>query len=262
MMNAVRNLGSKVIRICRLERRPVTPLFFLHVPKTAGMSVITFLQEQYQREGVYAFEPPGAPGIPDELPRAGCYLGHAGYGITKKLPPSTRVFVILRDPLERALSAYYYFRRLPRVHLERYAPALAHTHEMSLPEIFKAFPEPSKAMFGNVQTAILSWCEKPFRQESMYSANLDRARDNLRKCMVGVTERLTESLACLGREMRLALPTELPQVNRTPDRPKAAELDVEARSIVEEHTQLDRRLYQDALQLFEQWHARVLRNAA
>ena len=89
------------------------PLVFLHIPKTAGQSVHAALSGAagagcVSPVRVHAEAPRGAAQMPAGY---SLYSGHIDWEALEALPPARRVFTVLRDPLERMASFYFYLRR-------------------------------------------------------------------------------------------------------------------------------------------------------
>lgn len=98
-------------------------LIFLHVPKTAGVSVTQALRRCVPEAHTLAGpEDHSAPRLFSELPpdrQRGMRLiyGHMPYGLHKKLPGDWRYLIILRNPLARIMSAYRYYRNYQKSYL-------------------------------------------------------------------------------------------------------------------------------------------------
>jgi hypothetical protein len=184
-----------------------------------------------------------------------CYGGHVVYQFRDILPPRHTVMTFLRDPVDRALSAFYFFRSLGRNKLveNEVTPGLERCCELSLEEFLEAEPHAARVNLGNIQT----WM---FSQSHMYHippwrpltrADLDDARRNLEQvAFVGLTDRFEESLRRLCRMCDWPVPDAVPHENRTPVRPQAEAVSREARATLEELTALDADLYRLGEDLF------------
>jgi len=99
------------------------PLFFMHIPKTAGMSMRQYLNEQYHPEEICPAErwqdlAGGARGVASyRLVR-----GHFRYNLRELVAPGAHMLVVLRDPLRRTVSALRHLARDPHFH---------HTYEVA-----------------------------------------------------------------------------------------------------------------------------------
>jgi hypothetical protein len=234
---------------------PGRPLLFLHIPKTAGSSVNEFLVNRFAADEVHSLYPAFGTDVPALLPKEprGCYAGHVYYDITTYLPAGTTVFTVLRDPVERALSAYFFYKRVPREELLRGGPYIANIQDMDLAEFARRFPQSALATFGNFQTYYLSrdYASEPARKgRPVDRVDLGRAKDNLARCVVGLTDRLHDALALLCHEYGWPCPDRVAEANRTADRPRS--LDRESQAWLEEHTAIDAELVRFARELFDQ----------
>ncbi|MGE0716879.1 MAG: sulfotransferase family 2 domain-containing protein [Alphaproteobacteria bacterium] len=90
------------------------PLFFYHVPKTAGTTVTGVLHALASARGRGAQHIPRTVGmrekpLPAALKKFGstlAFMGHCWFGFHEELPGLTRPCVVLRDPVERVVSDY------------------------------------------------------------------------------------------------------------------------------------------------------------
>jgi hypothetical protein len=92
---------------------------FLHIPKASGTTIRTIVSREYGVEATLYYEPENenfehraAPVtyLRDRLVKANVRLitGHLRYGIHELLCQPCRYFSMVRDPIERALSDYFY----------------------------------------------------------------------------------------------------------------------------------------------------------
>ena len=92
-------------------------IIFLHIPKTGGRSLQNILLRQYSEEEVITDAHEILDQIsdwPEEKKRNIRYLqGHFIYGIHKILPQECSYITVLRDPVDRVISHYYYIKRSP-----------------------------------------------------------------------------------------------------------------------------------------------------
>jgi Sulfotransferase family len=88
-------------------------LCFVHIPKTAGTSVTKVLSDLYANATFPAMTTLGYAHVSDsELENYRFFKGHAYRRDYQRLPSDTLLFTILRDPVERAISCYNYFREM------------------------------------------------------------------------------------------------------------------------------------------------------
>lgn len=102
--------------------RDDTTLFFIHIPKTAGTSMRLLLERFFdEKERVYLYggEPPGITleafrDLPETVKkRIRLVYGHFRFGVHEWLPQKARYITMLRDPVDRVVSLYYFYKRYP-----------------------------------------------------------------------------------------------------------------------------------------------------
>jgi hypothetical protein len=94
---------------------------FLHIPKTAGSTLSEIVLRQYKpRQVIWLRQPRIADSaaefanLPDERKRAMRFiLGHVGYGLHELTPNRCTYVTVLREPVDRVVSYYYYILRTP-----------------------------------------------------------------------------------------------------------------------------------------------------
>ncbi len=90
-----------------------TTIVFLHIPKTAGQTIHSELSRVV---GAGAVSPirvhtEAGPGAAQFPPGYRLYSGHIDWEALETVPEPRFVFTVLRDPLERIASFYFYIRR-------------------------------------------------------------------------------------------------------------------------------------------------------
>lgn len=183
------------------ERYPT--IIFLHIPKTAGSSLRTIVYRQYSNETVFQFYDPldNHRKSRDELverlktgkPPLRLIIGHMGFGIHKYLDGPFSYFTMLRDPIERTISTYYYIR-----HYSSH-PLNAQARCQSLDEFVGSYET-----IDNNMTRFLSQVklQSQLSQQQIIPPGqctremLDCAKQNLKQYfkVVGLVERFDESL--------------------------------------------------------------------
>jgi galactose-3-O-sulfotransferase len=252
-------------------------LVLLHIPKTAGMTLAGILQYVYGdafRGGVgesrflpdsrrmpnVFSRPEHVEGRLRSLRKKGtvrALSGHLTLGWADRLPANSRWVTVLRDPVERTLSQYYYFVDPPSRRSGRPgagfvppwlpAPSPSLTLDEALTE--RGYIPP------NLQTRMICGLVSPY--DPLPDGALEQAKRNLdeRFAYIGTTERFTEFLALLNLE--LGWPTvAYRRSNTNPKRPKQEDLPAETRRLVEERNELDRELHAHAVSMLERAFSR------
>ena len=225
------------------KRQTKSAVIFIHIPKTAGTTLTEILERQYPPSKRYSLGAKVEKAIIefkslDESARADvdALYGHMAYGLHTYLPRPALYVTMLREPVERVIS-FYYFVRGNKYHylydLSQYKAA-----------DIKAFVESGHTiMVDNFQVRLLSgvWSEVPFG--GVTAEHLAMAKQNLDDFdLVGLTERFDESLLlikdllgwqCVWYEAR----------NVTQKRPKKSELSADMLETVRAYNQWDIALY-------------------
>jgi hypothetical protein len=93
-------------------------LGFVHIPKTAGVSVGAHLTSVYGALTFDAYTTLDYQAVSDEaLRQFWFYKGHMYRSDYERLPAETVLFSVLRDPAERVISLYRYYREIGYDHL-------------------------------------------------------------------------------------------------------------------------------------------------
>jgi len=231
------------------------PVVFTHIPKTAGTSLhhAVFAPHFSHSE---TCQPNGIRSLLMNRSPFRYMHGHMPYGCHRFAPSAGHplYFVVLRDPVERALSHYYNIlhprgdKRVP----DHPDYNLARTHDL---EDFYQNPR-----FRNLQTRmtagiLASRIGEVVDLESLGIGQLvlRQAKKNLRTAYteVGLTERFDESAQRFASRLNVAYEPDAQKRKRVPNRPTREDLSERERDAVENAHGLDCKLYRFAVQLFE-----------
>jgi hypothetical protein len=101
-----------------------SPLVFIHIPKTGGVSVREMFSRWYGRNLLLHYDNPAgrfpsiasadAPEPARPLAVFGHFNARRGFGVERNYPGAGQFVTIFRDPWERAISGYFYRRNDPR----------------------------------------------------------------------------------------------------------------------------------------------------
>ncbi len=217
-------------------------VFFLHIPKTAGTSLRSQLTTRFDQNAILHIT--GAAREKEDLIRQvdakGLVTGHVGFGLVNHFSRRRVVLTFLRDPLDRAISSFYYHRS------QWLAPsAMTKARDLELLDFIEREPATAAYFLGNVQTSLLQStvvCRWPGQEPGPVS--LEQACANLESCAcVGLTERMADSVALMCATLGWEPFSGLHQANRTLHRPAVGDLDQKTLSALGELTALDQELY-------------------
>jgi hypothetical protein len=248
-----------------------TALYYLHITKTAGSSLTSFLDSQFDRDEICpAHLLLGLFSIPKhELPRYKLFRGHLWYGLNSYVGTDLTYMTMLRDPIERVISWYSHVRCQPG----------AYRHDRVLNENWTLLDfvtdEATNWDMINAQTLFLAVdldydrlardpvgygqaVVKAYARRRNDRKLLDIAKARLEKfAFVGLTERMQDSLRLLCHTFGFDPRFEEPRLNVSNNRPSVGELTVQTIAAIEEITELDRDLYDWAAKIFEERLAKI-----
>jgi len=246
-------------RRLRVDLRDDDVLFFVHIPKTGGMSLISILERQFGASRIF---PPhsfmGSEGFEAysleerrrfKLVRAHLHAGSYSY-VARYITPTPICVTMLRDPCERLVSAYKHILRHPdnMLHAELVGRRVS---------LLDYVTDPAYAQFTrNFQTwmilGALNCHLDPQDLRLPEDTRLPLARQRLEQlAFVGLTHRYRESLALLCHTFGWKPTDELPRENAAPEPTTIDSIDAGVRAAILERNQLDVQLMARAEALFE-----------
>jgi Galactose-3-O-sulfotransferase len=226
----------------------------VHVPKTGGTSLVEAIESEYGADSLVRLYL-GGFGIPLEeflgwprrrLRQTRAVAGHYEFGPAASLPGPSTYLTILRDPVDRVISHYYYVMTEPtliELHQAHGSDASVEAHVTR---------SPLRHLVNNAQTRQLGGdMHQPGRPAGPVELSRAMRRIDEEFAVVGVQERLDLSLALMRSVLGWA-EHRLPRLNVTASKPDPIHIDPTDRAIVLEHNQLDAVLYAHARERFEQ----------
>ena len=215
-------------------------LIFLHIPKAAGTTMASILTGHYGSKATYrtrmnAFKHMQA--LPEnERRRLRLVHGHMPFGIHQYLPQPSVYFTLLRHPVERVISHYYFVLKSPSHPGYPIAQAARSVAEYVGCGLQK--------QTNNVQTRHLSGVSGTVGFDECTRQHLRLAQQHLDTAfaVAGTSEQFDATLLLLAQHLGWS-PSPYPQLNVNAQRPSQQQISPGAIAIIERYNALDLELY-------------------
>jgi len=231
--------------------------FFMHIPKTAGMTIRAALKSQYPlNETLPAETWEELTPYKDALAQYRLFAGHFRHFFRSVLPPDTYSFTFLRDPARRTLS-----------HLNHLIadPGFGDVHYLARGRDIRSLIEDSQVISrcSNTQVAYLSKPRVPLTEallrrhlpaenDFVGESDLESALENLSTLsFVGFYESLQTDFARTCDELGLHPPSVLPVRNSARERSQSTDVSEEILGMLRNVNRLDYLLMEKARQTYQ-----------
>ncbi|WP_420629582.1 sulfotransferase family 2 domain-containing protein [Candidatus Leptofilum sp.] len=226
-------------------------VIYLHIPKTAGSTLHAIHNQIYAPEQVLHLK--GDPHIDTAVAQfkqlsnkakqsIRLLTGHIEYGLHEWLPQPATYFTILRDPIERVLSYYYFILRTPD-----------HPRHEEMTGRQTSIADFAKHILGhNNQTRFLAgtWLEDlPCTAKTLSLAKQHILQDF---SVVGLSEQFDTTLLLLKHQFNWPRLPYYRSRNVTKNRPNRQQLDDQTLAIIHKTQAYDLELYAFAQKQFEE----------
>ncbi|QUC64797.1 sulfotransferase family 2 domain-containing protein [Nitrosopumilus sp. K4] len=254
-------------------------LYFLHIPKAAGTTLISILDGYFDRKkvlGIHAWKYL-LPKMPLDFSRFRFVRGHYGYGFYRLLPKKPIYITMLRDPSELIISSYKMIQR-QKQESERYLV----NKDVSISDLIihskniEYMNNPQTHWLG-VDQDVLELSKdmdleelsdfQPEEHPSFHSPSisdqelLDTAKKHLSEfAFVGVVEKFEESLFLLHYMFGWPPIRNTVKKNVAPEHKTSDDLTEGAKKKLEEWTKLDQELYKYGNKIFEEHYSKMVSN--
>jgi sulfotransferase famil protein len=254
-------------------RAEATCTLFFHIPKAAGNTIKDLLARLYPAEQVYRIDGERIRASNQALEtwpverraQLRVVMGHMAFGIHHRLPQPSRYFTILREPVSRLVSHYYFVRSHHGHYLHRFVMA----NRISLLEYVT---RGLATELDNGQVRMLAGLEdepaRLFRSPEpppgsvgwgrCTRSHLEQAKHNLATYfdVVGLHSRFEATVALLNHQYGWGIAS-YESKNVTQNRPDLEDIPANVRDAIREVNALDVELYEFASGLFEAQWSRV-----
>lgn len=235
-------------------------VFFLHIPKTAGMSLRSFLIDQYAKTQVlekYDWKSLELDDI-NNLHNYRLVMGHFDYRILQFLPKDYKIVTFLRDPIERTISSIQHAMRDPS-----FIPYPVDIKDKTLKDIIR---EPKiMEWFANTQVWLLAanssreqivadYTQRKLTSDFLpfiddVTCDLNLALSHLKQFdFVGIVENFYQGILQMADLCGFYPPNISPLLNKKP-LTQLLDINNEDIEIIAEYNLLDIELYQYAIEL-------------
>ena len=233
-------------------------IYYIHIPKTAGTSVIRIFENQIYRSRFKRINPTrdihpkkflkDAPNyvksiLPKELSRIDLIAGHLSHGVHMDVSETFSYLTILRNPVERVISEYYYMKQMGFFH-----QSVIMDENLSLEDYLY---HKDTYYLNNLQTRMISGTSYDMGDE-LDESNYNTALYNLQNLhALGLAERLPETLALFYLKLKWPRIPLIKHVNKNLTRPETYLIQEESIKRIMEREQFDIRLYHEAEKIFQ-----------
>jgi hypothetical protein len=219
-------------------------VLFEHIPKCGGATVTHYLKSQCVDNKIFSIRGDTRKSINNfkSLPEEKRYsydlvLGHGAHKLIKYAHPEVLKATILREPVERIISHYYYVLRTPKHYL--YEEVI----EKGMSLVDYATSGISRELRNNYVCRFLQISANEV--EANAEESIMRAYDILKEeyRVVGILEDLNTAMIKLAQLASFHSKFEPVKLNVTMNRPKLVDIDQETLNIISETNTLDIRLF-------------------
>lgn len=229
-------------------------LIFLHLPKTAGSTLHKIIERQYKSKSIYSidnFRTQESAAEFKSLPEAQrseiqVLKGHMRFGLHEYLPQPSSYITILREPVDRVISHYYYVLRKPNHYLYEQVTS----KNMTLKDYVSSG---ITRELDNSQTRLLSSIAADIPFGKCSPDVLESAKKNLEEhfAVIGLADKFDETLILLKRAFNWKTPFYI-KANITKNRPLKEDISQETLEVIKKYNELDTELFNYAKQKFEE----------
>lgn len=229
--------------------KPEKTLIFLHVPKAAGTTMASILTAQYGKSTSLHTKRQAHQQIKamskEQRRQLRLIHGHMPFGIHRHLSQPWTYFTMLRHPVDRVISHYYYILNSP--------DHVGHAIAKAARNLGDYVNCGLVAQTNNVQTRHISGIGGKVEFGQCTPQHLQQAKRNLEQVFVlaGTSEQFDATLLLLGQRLGWT-PSPYPKLNVNPRRQQREDLPKKIIATIERHNTLDLELYHHVRQQLQQ----------
>lgn len=208
---------------------------FAHIPKTGGLTMRGIIDQNVPSNRIYRYPHHNQENIvrtltPTQKASFQWVYGHCRFGVHQYFGRPYRYITMVRDPVSRIISAYYFIRSMPSNGLYK------QVKNMTLEEFIYSQDPRISAPLNNHQTRFFSGQNDP---------DLKLAKKNLNQhfAFVGITEMYPQSVFLLNKLLGWKQ-THYSKENVTKKRPKKPPINEELTNHIRRLNEMDYQLYE------------------
>ena len=237
------------------------PFFFLHIRKTAGVSLRGIIANRFPADRIL-FQAHSVSG-PQQPGDCSFATGHVDFDYARSFNVRPMIFTMLRDPILRCISTFDFFRSHGELHFSVLATELSETEyqgrrrfrdrarSLGMLRFLSEEETLARLSLANVQTRQLAGAACCAGLTDDDPRLLETALRHLAQIdLAGIVERLPDTLRLLGKIMHWGEFGPLQHLNRTAGSDSSA-VDARCLEILRSWNQLDLRLYEEACGMFD-----------
>lgn len=228
-------------------------LVFLRIPKSGGATMLSIVKRQYPQHAVCSLDARRVHEAAEafkarpeaERHRVRVLQGHMQFGLHAYLAQPSTYITVLRNPVERVISHYYYVCRKP----SHYLHDAVMKQRMSL-ETYVRSGITNEVNDGQTRDLSGTMLTVPFGATTAEHLDLAQRRLDESFSVVGLAERFDETLMLLKSTFGWGYPVYV-RHNVTEHRPERRALPQSAIAAIEASNRLDLALYAGARERFQ-----------
>lgn len=240
IFNIAKHEMMKELRYIDTSSRP-KKILFDHLPKCAGSSLNFYLAKHYPRRKIFSINGSNPTTSIDifknksERERHSYELikGHLGHELMNFVHPETIKITILREPVERVISHYYYAKRTP----QHYMYKVIHDSNVSLDDYVSLNPDGELSNWYISHFTGLS--AEEVKSKPQYSISKASAEVIERYDLIGFLDKYSEFIENLKRLTKLRDTYKHVKINTTVGRPSIDDIPLDTIQKITESNAID-----------------------